>query len=87
MSLKWKEMTGKDKALSVLGGLFALAALVFAVLDMANVMAHAHSFWEFSFGLMCFVECVKYWGKNRRDAIIGLVCAVLLITLGVVNFL
>ena len=86
MKKKWKEMNGKEKALAVVYLLIAVVALVFAVIDFAEIWVYAHMCWIFAFAALCAIDCVVEWNNKRKIAIFELVCAVLMLAFGLVSF-
>ena len=87
MENKWSNMSGKDKVLTVLAIVFGVVAIFFAVADFAELMPNADSFWNFFFAAMLVCECAIHWKAKRTSAIIELVCAVVLLGLGVAQFI
>lgn len=79
-------MSVKDKVLNVLAIVTGIIAIFFAIADFAELFPCAEICWEISFGVVCFVEAVKYWNKKRTSAIIELVCGIVFFGLAVVNF-
>ena len=83
--MKWKDMSKKDKVLSVLEGILSLFLIGFAVVDLANLWEQAYSCWQISFAAICFVECVRSWNTKRKVAILELVCGLTLLAFSIFN--
>ena len=86
MKKNWKDMTNKEKALTVVYILIAIAALTFAVLDIANLWTYAHLGWTLSFAALCGIDCMQNWKDNRKTAITELGIGVVMLGLAVAIF-
>lgn len=85
MKTNWKDMSVKEKILTVAYIVVGLAAIAFAVADVADLWEHAHASWMFSFSILFGIESVRRWKESRKIAIFELVCGVLMLALAIGN--
>ena len=83
MNEKWKDMSCKDKVLVVVSVIVSVIALVFAVLDLADVWVYAEVCWHFSFAAMFCTDGARQWQKKRKAAIVDLALGAVFLGLGV----
>ena len=87
MKTKWKEMNRKEKGLTVAYLIICCVALVFAILDFAELWAFANVGWIFSIAIMCIVESMQSWEDNRKMAVTELVCGIAMTVFGIVSLI
>ena len=64
-----------------------IIAMIFAVIDIADLWQYAHIGWNFSFSAMCGIECAQRWNNNRKIAITELVFCIVLFVFGILSIL
>ena len=85
MKKNWKDMTAKEKALSVAYILIGILTITFAVLDIAKLWNYAHMGWMLSFAALCGIDCLQNWNTKRKNAIIELVVCIVMLGLAVAS--
>ena len=60
-----------------------IAAIVFGILDIANVMKNAYTYANFLFAAFLGLYAVSTWNENRKMAIFDLVLAIVLLIVAV----
>ena len=64
-----------------------IAAIVFGILDIANVMKNAYTYANFLFAAFLGLYAVSTWNENRKMAIFDLVIAKVLLIVAVATIL
>ena len=87
MNKKWNEMTQQEKIYSVISLVFAVAGLVFIVLDAVTEWKYAHLCWAITLALYLFMECKVKWNTNRKIAILDLALASMLVVVNILTMI
>ena len=83
MTKNWKDLTKQEKIYQIISLVFAVAGLVFVVLDIVTEWKYAHLCWAISWAFYLLMECKAKWNMNRKLAIVDLVLAIAMIVLSI----